>query len=49
MSWTNRVRNEDVLQGVKVERNIVHKIGQILRRDCLLRRVIEGKIREGQK
>jgi len=52
LSWTNRARNE-VLQGVKVERNIVHRIkrrnakciGQMLRWNCLLRHVIEGKIR----
>jgi len=52
MSWTDCVRSE-VLQGVKEERNIVHKIkrrnakciGQILRRNCLLRHVIEGKIK----
>jgi hypothetical protein len=53
MSWTNRVRNEEVLQGVKGDRNIVHKIkrrnakciGQILGRNCFLRHVIEGKIK----
>jgi hypothetical protein len=46
------VRNE-VLQGVKEKRNIVHKIkrmnakciGQILHKNCLLRHVIEGKIK----
>jgi hypothetical protein len=46
------VRNEEVLQGVKVERNILHTInrikinwiGHIWRRDCLLKHVIEGKI-----
>jgi len=43
----------EVLQGVKVERNIVHKIkrrnakciGQMLRWNCLSRHVIEGKIK----
>ena len=52
MSWTSRVKNE-VLQGAKEERNIVHTIkrrnakciGQILRRNCLLRHVIEGRIK----
>jgi len=52
LSWTNRARNE-VLQGIKVERNIVHKIkrrngkfiDQMLRWNCLLRHVIEGTIR----
>jgi hypothetical protein len=46
------VRNEEVLHRVKEERNIVHTIkrrkanliGHILRRNCLLKHVIEGKI-----
>jgi hypothetical protein len=50
--WTDRVRNEEVLHKVKEERNIVHTtkrrkanwIGHILRRNCLLKHVIEGKI-----
>jgi hypothetical protein len=53
ISWTDRVRNEEVLHRVKEERNIVHTIkrrkanwiGQILRRNCLLKHVIEGKIK----
>jgi hypothetical protein len=51
ISWTDRVRNEEVLQ-VKEERNILHTIktrkanwnGHILRRNCLLKHVIEGKL-----
>jgi hypothetical protein len=51
ISWTNRVRN-DVLPRVKEERNILptikirkaNWIGIILRRNCLLKHVIEGKI-----
>jgi hypothetical protein len=51
--WTDRVRNE-VLHGVKEERNIVHNrnsrkakwIGDILRRNCLLKHDVEGKNRE---
>jgi hypothetical protein len=47
------VRNEDVLLGVKEQRNILHEIrkrranwiGYILRRNCLIPRVIEGKIK----
>jgi hypothetical protein len=47
------VRNEEVLHKVKEERNILHTIkrrkanwiGHILRRNCLLKRVIEGKIK----
>jgi hypothetical protein len=52
ISWTDRVRNEEVLQRVKEERNIVHTIkrrkanwiGHILRGNWLLKHVIEGKI-----
>ena len=51
ISWTDRVRNEEVLQRVK-DRNIVHTlkkrkakwIGNILRRNCLLRHGIEGTV-----
>jgi hypothetical protein len=46
------VRNEEVLHRVKEERNIIHTIkrrkanwiGHILRRNCLLKHVIEGKL-----
>jgi hypothetical protein len=56
ISWTDRVRNEEVLHRVKEERNIVHTIkrrkakwiGHILRRNCLLKHVIEGNT-DGQK
>jgi hypothetical protein len=49
------VRNEEVLLRVKEERNILHEIrkrevdgiGHILRRNYLLQRVIEGKIKDG--
>jgi hypothetical protein len=52
ISWTDRVRNEEVLHRVKEERNILHKIkrrkanwiGYVLRRNCLLKHVIEGRI-----
>jgi hypothetical protein len=51
ISWTDHVRNEEVLLRVKEQRNILHKInkwkanwiGHILRRNCFLQRVIEGK------
>jgi hypothetical protein len=51
ISWTDRVRNE-VLHRVKEERNILHTtkmrkatwIGHILRRNCLLKHMIEGKL-----
>jgi hypothetical protein len=52
IGWTDHVRNEVVL-GVKEQRNILHEIskrkdnwtGHILRRNCLLQRVIEGKVK----
>jgi len=55
ISWTDHVRNEEVLLTVKEQRNILHEIskrkanwiGHILRRNCLLQRVIEGKIQGG--
>jgi hypothetical protein len=55
IGWTDRVRNEEVLLRVKAQRNILHQtskrkanwIGHILRRNCLLQRVIEGKIKGG--
>jgi hypothetical protein len=45
ISWTDRVRNEEVLHSAKEERNIVHTIkgrkanwiGHILRRNCFLK------------
>ena len=53
ISWTNHVRNEEVLLRVNGQRNILHEIrkrkaywiGHILRRNCLLKQVIEGKIK----
>jgi len=55
ISWTDHVRNEEELLRVKEQRNILHEIrkrkanwiGQILRRNCLLQRVIEGKVKGG--
>jgi hypothetical protein len=55
ISWTDRVRNEEVLLRVKEQRNILHEIskrkanwiGHILCRNCLLQQVIEGKIKGG--
>ena len=49
------MRNEEVLLRVKKQRNILHEIskwkvnwiGHILHRNCLLQRVIEGKIKGG--
>jgi len=50
ISWTDHVRNEEVLLTVNEHRNILHEIrerkanwiGHILRRKCLLQHVIEG-------
>jgi hypothetical protein len=55
ISWTDNVRNEEVLLRVKEQRNIVHEIrkrkanwmGHILHRNCLLQGVTEGKIQVG--
>ena len=52
ISWTDHVRNEEVLLRVNEQRNILQEIrkrkanwiGHILRRNCLLKQVIEGKI-----
>ena len=57
ISWTDHVRNKDVLRRVKEQRNILHEIrkrkanwiGHILRRNCLLQQVIEGNIIGGLK
>jgi hypothetical protein len=52
ISWTDRVRNEEVLHRVKERRNIIHTIkrrktdwiGYILWGNCLLKQVTGGKI-----
>jgi hypothetical protein len=52
ISWTDRVKNAKVSHRVKEKRNILHTIkrgkanwiGHILRRNCLLKYVLEGKI-----
>jgi len=51
ISWTDHVRNEEVLLRVKKQRNILHEIskrkanwiGYILRRNCLLQRLLKGR------
>jgi hypothetical protein len=53
ISWTDRVRNEEVILRFNEQRNILHeisnrksnRIGHILCRNILLQRVIEGKIK----
>jgi hypothetical protein len=53
ISWTDHVRNEEVLLRVSEQRNILHEIrkrkanwiGHILRTNCLLKEVIEGNIK----
>ena len=55
IAWTDHVRNGEVLLRVKEQRNILHEIskrkanwiGHILRRNCLLQRVIEGNVKGG--
>jgi hypothetical protein len=54
ISWPDHVRNEEILR-VKELRNILREIskqkanwiGHILRRNCLLQQVIEGKVKGG--
>jgi hypothetical protein len=56
ISRTDRVTNEKVLQKFKEDRSILltikrrkaNRIGHILRRNCLLKHVVEGKI-EGNR
>ena len=53
--WTDSVRNEEVSLRVKEKRNILHTIkrrkanwiGHIMRRNCLLKHVNEGKLEGG--
>jgi len=55
ISWTDHVRSEEVLLRVQEQRDILHEVrkrkanwtGHILRRNCLLQRVTEGKIQGG--
>jgi len=54
ISWTDRVRNEEVLLRVKEQRNILHEIrkqkancmGYSLCRNCLLKGIVEGRTKE---
>jgi len=51
ISWTDDVRNEEILLRVMQKRNIIHEISKgkanwichIMHRNCLLQRVNEGK------
>jgi hypothetical protein len=57
ISWIDHVRNKEILLTAKEQRNILQEIskwkanwiGYILRRNCLLQWVIEGKIKGGIK
>ena len=52
ISWTADMRNEEVIHRVKEDRNILRTIkrrkadciGHNLRRNCLIKHVIEGKV-----
>jgi hypothetical protein len=52
ISWTDRLRSGEVIHRVKEDRNVLHTIkrreaswiGYILRSNCLLKQVTEGKI-----
>ena len=52
ISWTDRVKSEEVLHRVKEEGNVIRTVkrrkatwtGHILRRNCRLNHFIEGKI-----
>jgi len=54
ISWTDRLRNEEVLHRVNEERNVLHtvirrkgnSIGHILRWNCLLKHIIEAMIQK---
>ena len=53
ISWTDHVRNEEVLLRVNEQRNVLHEIrkrkanwiGHVLRRNCFVKHIIEGKIK----
>jgi len=53
ISWTDHVRNEEVLLRVNEQRNTLHEIrkrkanwiGHILSRNCLLKQIIEGNLK----
>jgi hypothetical protein len=57
ISWTDHVRNEELILRVKEKMNILHEIskrkanwiGHILRRNRRLQRVTVGKIKGGYK
>ena len=57
ISWTDCVRNEEVLHRVKEERNILHavkrrntkSIGNILPKNCFIQAMIEVTERRGRK
>jgi len=52
ISWTDRVKSKEILHRVEEESNTLHRIkrrkdnwvGHILRRNCLLKHAIEGKM-----
>jgi hypothetical protein len=50
ISWTDSVRNEEVLHRAKAyNKKKGNWIGHVLRRSCLLKHVFEGKIERKKK
>jgi hypothetical protein len=55
ITWTDSVRNDEVLHKVKEERNIIHRVRRrkanwirhILHRNCISKHIIEGKMERG--
>jgi len=57
ITWTDRVKNDKVLHRIKENKNILYTterrkadwFGHTFRRNCLLKHVVGGKIKQGQK
>jgi hypothetical protein len=57
ISWNDSIKNQELLHGVKEEKNILHKmkwwkanwLRHILRRYCLVKRIIKGKIERTER
>ena len=57
ISWNDRVRSKELLHTAEEERNTLQRItrrednwvGHILRRNCLLKHALEGKMENGSE